>query len=384
MADLRTTKRNYEKPDGVNLLDQAALRLAAAMDKIDTDVAQLFTDLANHVHAIAAVTGLQAALDGKAPTAHGHVIGDVAGLLAELNAKLARSATSSYGRSLIGVDIVTPADARAKLEIASLGEVEGKPDGTDPNTLTTTGLFRVLNPVGLAAGDWLILVRASPFDASILQEARTWNKGERRVRERNAASAWGGWAVLPHNSSLLGRNILMEGDAGGVRNRISVYSKAEVDALTSGSGIPAGAWGWFGMSTPPPGWFKGNGAAVSRTTYADLFSVYGTTWGAGDGVNTFNLPDGRGEFIRAWDDGRGVDAGRAFASWQAQQLLSHAHNQTFLYDAFLSGTGGNRYDTTSAPSGLSWKIIRDTHVSSAAGGAENRPRNLAPLFCVKY
>lgn len=81
----------------------------------------------------------------------------------------------------------------------------------------------------------------------------------------------------------------------------------------------------FSMSYPPTGWLACNGAAVSRTTYNSLFSRLGTTYGAGDGVNTFNLPDMRGLFPRGWDDGRGVDPNRAFGSYQEMMLHSHGH-----------------------------------------------------------
>lgn len=82
--------------------------------------------------------------------------------------------------------------------------------------------------------------------------------------------------------------------------------------------IPAGAVQYFAMNTAPSGWLKANGQAVSRTTYATLFSAIGTTFGSGDGSATFNVPDLRGEFLRGWDDSRGIDSGRAFGSWQAQ------------------------------------------------------------------
>jgi len=82
----------------------------------------------------------------------------------------------------------------------------------------------------------------------------------------------------------------------------------------------------FSMSWAPAGWLKCNGAAVSRTTYAQLFAWLGTHYGAGDGSTTFNLPDMRGLFPRGWDDGRGVDPGRGFGSFQDMALHSHAHS----------------------------------------------------------
>lgn len=72
----------------------------------------------------------------------------------------------------------------------------------------------------------------------------------------------------------------------------------------------------FGTSSVPADWLVCDGAAVSRSTYSDLFTTIGTTWGSGDGNTTFNVPNFRGEFVRGWDDGRGVDSGRNLASTQ--------------------------------------------------------------------
>lgn len=143
--------------------------------------------------------------------------------------------------------------------------------------------------------------------------------------------------------------------------------------------VPAGLVGWFAANSAPTGWLKANGAAVSRTTYADLFAVIGTTFGAGDGSTTFNLPDLRGEFIRGWDDGRGVDSGRAFGSFQNDEFESHYHN----YDSMTSITsssstrgilGGTGQGTTSS----------SNNRSTTEGGSETRPRNRALLACIKF
>lgn len=74
---------------------------------------------------------------------------------------------------------------------------------------------------------------------------------------------------------------------------------------------------YFAMNSAPEGWLIANGRPVSRVTYARLFSRVGIIYGAGDGTSTFNLPDGRGEFIRGLDNGRGIDAGRAIGTNQA-------------------------------------------------------------------
>ena len=128
-----------------------------------------------------------------------------------------------------------------------------------------------------------------------------------------------------------------------------------------------GRIGTFAMATPPPGWFRANGAAVSRTVYAALFAKIGTTYGAGDGINTFNLPDPRGKFIRVLDDGRGIDTGRVLGSDQADETRRHNHSGS-------AAAAGGHYHTSSAAaagghnhSGSSAGAGGHNHTGSSAG-----------------
>lgn len=81
----------------------------------------------------------------------------------------------------------------------------------------------------------------------------------------------------------------------------------------------------FDRETPPAGWLVRNGDNVSRTTYAKLFAVIGTRYGAGDGSTTFNVGDSRGLFIRALDLERGLDPERELGSLQYGQNAAHTH-----------------------------------------------------------
>lgn len=119
---------------------------------------------------------------------------------------------------------------------------------------------------------------------------------------------------------------------------------------------PTGAVYLMATSTVPAGYLKCNGAAVSRTAYRTLFGLIGTSYGAGDGSTTFNLPDLRGEFVRGWDDGRGVDAGRAIGSFQDTETVGHSHNP---------GAGAGTSGTTNI-TGLT------------------RPRNRAMMYVIKF
>ena len=148
--------------------------------------------------------------------------------------------------------------------------------------------------------------------------------------------------------------------------------------LTGLSGIPASTIIYVAQNTAPTGYLKANGAVVSRTTYADLFSAIGTTFGAGDGSTTFALPDLRGEFIRGWDDSRGVDSGRVFGSTQADELKSHAHRQRI-------GRGWTDNQRTIPGSAyFSDSSVTNTQFTDYTGGSETRPRNIALLACIKY
>lgn len=104
----------------------------------------------------------------------------------------------------------------------------------------------------------------------------------------------------------------------------AALNKLQQQVSDSMTGMVSG----FAMPTAPAGWLKCNGAVVSRTTFASLFARIGTVFGAGDGVTTFNVPDARGLFPRAWDDGRGIDPGRVFGTFQDMLMQSHAHTAT--------------------------------------------------------
>ena len=207
------------------------------------------------------------------------------------------------------------------------------------------------------------------------------------------------------------QNDALDGIAGASTTVRGLVELATLDELTTGTDTgrvpavdvlvqyiknigniltPAGAVQAFARSTPPLGWLRCNGAAVSRTTYNSLFAAIGTTFGAGDGSSTFNLPDLRGEFIRGLDDGRGVDAGRLLGSAQGGALQFHNH-------LLPTGTGSsiapqpNIPDatwstTTDANSALPNGAVATTYGESGTSGSfasETRPRNIALLYCIK-
>ena len=157
--------------------------------------------------------------------------------------------------------------------------------------------------------------------------------------------------------------------------------------------MPAGSILLTAASAPPEGYLAANGAAVSRTAYADLFGVISTAYGAGDGVSTFNLPDLRGEFLRGWDAGRGVDAGRAIGSAQGDAIRNIVASLTGPVDVplFSAVSGalflrdrirGRPALDSSSHEGMRNLLFDASRVVPTAG--EVRPRNVALLACIKY
>ena len=169
--------------------------------------------------------------------------------------------------------------------------------------------------------------------------------------------------------------------------------------LQNAPGAPVGTVIAWTTTTPPADYLECNGAAISRTAYSALFGVIGTVFGAGDGSTTFNLPDLRAEFIRGWDNGRGVDSGRGFGSWQADDYRSHMHSG--LYNSpysngynYLFGwnggsgsppnTGVGSFPASSLPPGNHDGLYSTAIHTGNSGGAETRSRNVALMFCIKY
>jgi phage-related tail fiber protein len=182
---------------------------------------------------------------------------------------------------------------------------------------------------------------------------------------------------------------------------ITLDGTTGIDAPAINAGNIVGQVCFFAMTTAPAGFLKANGAAVSRSVYADLFAAIGTTYGAGDGSTTFVLPDLRGEFPRGWDDGRGVDSGRGFGTAQLDQMQritggasTRLNRGVFTNDATTGAiTTADAGDATYAvsndfaPAATTFTFNSanspDARVSATTSG-ETRSRNVALLACIKF
>lgn len=127
-------------------------------------------------------------------------------------------------------------------------------------------------------------------------------------------------------------------------------------------------------NAPSIGWLKCNGAVLTRASYPLLFASIGTSHNiGGETTLQFRLPDYRGEFIRGFDDGRGIDAGRVFGSAQDDLVRSNGGISLELSNPFSGGVGaGQGY----LKQGSSNNLI--------PSGAETRPRNKTANYWIKY
>ena len=250
---------------------------------------------------------------------------------------------------------------------------------------TTRGLAVYIEGIRINQGALATEWQKNPADeeASIIL-GKSWPAGSKVLMVQNEPS---GMASPPLQRD---QNLADVPDKAAGRNHLGVYSKAESDLLA-----PAGLVAHFAMATPPQGWLKANGALVSRVAYARLFSAIGTTFGAGDGFNTFKLPDLRGEFVRGFDDGRGQDVGRVFGSVQTDQIKKHNHKNGINDDAAPYNANPTSFiygGTNEDVPGRATRAVQNVNAgtqsaqgyTSEDGGTETRPRNVALLACIKY
>ena len=171
------------------------------------------------------------------------------------------------------------------------------------------------------------------------------------------------------------------GGSGGSGNNITLAD------------LPPGTIQWFAMQAAPAGWLECDGRLLSKVSgsgqYAALWTAIGYTYNQqADGTaDNFRIPDLRGQFLRGWDHGAGVDASRAFGTTQADSIRDHIHRPLVTVSGYNTDTAshdgfskaGTGYSDPLANSGPMW-----AHNNYPAGGAETRPTNVAMIACIKY
>ena len=166
-----------------------------------------------------------------------------------------------------------------------------------------------------------------------------------------------------------------------ILGKTSIQSVLDYLGLAEGSALPVGVPVPWPSATPPTGWLKCNGAAFSSEKYPKLAKAYPTN----------KLPDLRGEFIRGWDDGRGVDAGRQLLSSQGDAIrniegfadggigMSFDAIRGAFYDAGTrSARMPNNTTTIDKTDDLGFDASRVVPTAN-----ENRPRNIAFNYIVR-
>lgn len=186
------------------------------------------------------------------------------------------------------------------------------------------------------------------------------------------------------------------------------YSKAEVeDLIAQSSALPVGSMVAFPVDKVPVGFLEIDGSVKSAAAYPDLAKFLGAAFNKGDeGAGNFRLPETRGEFLRGWDHGRGVDFGRPIGSAEldafqgftpAGSIAYSKHDAVRFKDLrgvpYFNGAGGTTpvialdWDAT-VVSVDSWSLTGGFIVSDDVHGAprvasETRPRSLAVMWCIK-
>ncbi|ELM8800559.1 tail fiber protein [Escherichia coli] len=164
---------------------------------------------------------------------------------------------------------------------------------------------------------------------------------------------------------------------GDIKSDGTVPTALENLGLGEGSALPVGVPVPWPSATPPTGWLKCNGAAFSAEEYPELAKVYPTN----------KLPDLRGEFIRGWDDGRGVDSRRAVLSTQ-EPTVGTFYVGLAIISGTLSGSGAKFTDSVgigSTSSNITVSNGNDQSVSGtvAVNPVDTRPRNIAFNYIVR-
>ncbi|MHA6907314.1 phage tail protein [Ralstonia pseudosolanacearum] len=294
--------------------------------------------------------------------------------------------TTGLAFELVGGKTGVAAGTYRSLTVNSRGQVTG---GTNPTTLGGYGITDAVPAArGLAAGIGADLATTNKVVGDLNALVAPGEYYYTSVNA-NAPSAHGVLKVWRESATVVFQI------AHSADNEVFTRYRASSGTWTAWRQLvcQAGMIAYFPRTTAPNGWLKANGAAVSRTTFLGLYAEIGTTFGAGDGASTFNLPDLRGEFLRGWDDGRGIDSGRGLGTWQSGSPVVHDDvGGTAAFNMTALGDGSN----------VAWSTIADPWVgpfpltqydASAATFVDannkgfvnmSRPRNVAFLPCIKY
>jgi hypothetical protein len=197
----------------------------------------------------------------------------------------------------------------------------------------------------------------------------------------NANSAGGNLYLKQNNNN----KIAISSSQTTHSQNVQMNNNLTLNAASQFNFIPAGTIHMSVASAVPTGYLRCNGNAVSRSTYSVLFAAIGTTFGAGDGLTTFNVPDFEGAFLRGAGSstvGGVTYTGAAIGTAQQDQVLSanYASNQGFRDCAGGARECVARSRITGDPTDTNTGIL----AQFARQGSENRPFNFSVHYNIKF
>ena len=287
---------------------------------------------------------------------------------------------------------------------------------------TTTGLFKSApNAIGFStAGVERVTIANSGLDMLGLPVRFRDSDGTPNFVSVQAPSSLSGDLTLKLPNAVVNGGF-MQTDGNGQLS-FQTINGVPTGAIFALPDTQAGGNDGYELDGIPTGYKHCNGDAISRSTFSALFAVIGTTYGAGDGSSTFNLPDLRGQFIRGVNTtNSGDDPNRAIGSSQTDDNKSHNHSAStsisdsgHYHHSFKLGNSGeqrtnsNLTSSTFPASGTgaghlneAYNIVRKTSqpnvgrtstknsgisASTSIGnrGSESRPVNIAMMYIIKF
>lgn len=357
-----TPNYNWPKPDTEKDIDQEFYRLRdVTLDAID-----------------AALKSVQTLAEGKANQSHEHPMSQIQGLIDALNGKMAANRTFTLddlgdvqGAAIAATNYVLVKSSSGPWVASSALAALGQHGHT---TAEITGLTAALAAKADAAAVNNVLL-------SLDQAVAT------RLR------------YLPTGAALPASNLgpLWHDDYASVMTW-QVFN-ANGASFAGYASIEVGRPTLDGQPSARPGYLKRNGSSISKTTYAALWNwalhtgrvVTLGSWASGsyvfadNGNGTFRIPDTRGEFERVWDDGRGVDSGRAFGSFQPDAMQGHHHSINPPYYRNVAGGAQGMQGSAFTPNGNRTEgPISDGVNGTPRVAAETRSRSVALLGDIKF
>jgi len=266
------------------------------------------------------------------------------------------------------------------------------------DTDTDTGMYRAAsNTIGFStAGVERVLISNNGLDLKDALAIRFQDSSGAPFVSLKSPSSLSGNVDLTLPSSIVSGGFMQTDGSGNLSFQVV-------------AGVPSGAVFCIAVASVPSGYLECNGQSVSRTTFAALFAVIGTQYGASNS-STFKVPDLRGEFIRGFDNGRGVDSGRSVASSQSHQHPQHnhavsasssssvtdpghTHTMNFNQGNIISSGGAfglkdsgtaNRINSNSTGISVSTSTsINQSNRGGTSNSSETRPRNIAMMYVIK-